>query len=83
MPVVRDRQSGQLLVLTYASLLWHLFRALIEGALEDLVRDLGSKVIQKILAAVDQTVETFLNDALQLSPEHVEVQLRAEKLGYL
>ncbi len=80
---IRDRQSGRLQTLTYAALLWQLFRALIEGALEGLVRDLGRKVIKKVLAAIDQTVEGFLNEALQISPEQVAVQLKAEELGYL
>ena len=80
---VRDRQSGQLQVLTYASLLWQLFRALIEGALEGLVQTLGHQVVQKVMAAIDGTVEAFLNDALQISPEQVAAQLKAEDLGYL
>ena len=80
---IRDRQSGQLQTLTYASLLWQLFRALIEGALESLVDDLGRQVIQKITDAIDQTVETFLNEALQICPEQVSVSLKAEELGYL
>lgn len=41
---IRDRQSGRLQTLTYAALLWQLFRSLIEGALEGLVRDLGRKI---------------------------------------
>ena len=80
---VRDRQTGQLQALTDASLLWQLFRALIEGALEGLVQDLGRKVIQEITDAIDQTVEAFLNDALQISPEQVSAHLKAEELGYL
>ena len=80
---IRDRESGRLQTLTYAALLWQLFRALIEGALEGLVRDLGRKVIKKVLAAIDQTVEGFLNQALQISPEQVAVRLKAEELGYL
>ena len=80
---IRDRQTGQLQVLTYATLMWQLFRALIEGALNSLVRELGKKVIRMILAAIDQTVEQFLSDALQLTPDLVTVQLKAEKLGYL
>jgi hypothetical protein len=44
---------------------------------------LGRKVIKKVLAAIDQSVEGFLNDALQISPEQVSVQLKAEELGYL
>jgi len=80
---IRDRESGRLQALTYAALLWQLFRALIEGALEGLIRDLGRKVVRRILTAIDQTVEEFLNDALHLSPEQVSVQLKAEQLGYL
>ena len=80
---IRDRQSGQLQTLTYASLLWHLFRALIEGALEGLVQELGSRVIEKITDAINQTVESFLKDALQISPEYVAAQLKAEEFGYL
>ena len=80
---IRDRQSGQLQMLTYAALLWQLFRALIEGTLENLVRDLGPKVVKKVLAAIDQTVEEFLHAALHISPQYISVQLKAEKLGYL
>jgi hypothetical protein len=80
---IRDRESGRLQTLTYAALLWQLFRALIEGALEGLVRDLGPRVVKKVLAAIDQTVEGFLNEALQITPQQISVQLKAEKLGYL
>src|SRR6266404_1516627 len=80
---IRDRESGRLQTLTYAALLWELFRALIEGALEGLVRDLGRKVVKKILAAIDQTVEGFLNEALQMNPQQISVQLKAEEMGYL
>ncbi|MBI4659455.1 MAG: transposase [Verrucomicrobia bacterium] len=80
---IRDRESGRLQALTYAALLWQLFRALIEGALEGLIKDLGRKVVRRVLIAIDQTVEGFLNDALQMSPEQVSVQLKAEHLGYL
>ena len=80
---IRDRESGRLLTLTYATLLWQLFRALIEGALDGLVRELGRKVVRKVIDAIDGTVEAFLNDALQISPDLVCAQLEAEELGYL
>ncbi len=79
----RDRQSGQLRVLTYATLRWELFRALIEGALEGLIRELGVSVVGRVATAIDQTVEAFLNQALQRKPDQVTVPLEAEKLGYL
>jgi hypothetical protein len=80
---IRDQQSGQLQTLTYAALLWQLFRSLIEGALDGLAKDLGRKLIKQILAAIDQTVESFLEEALQIDPKHVAAQLKAEELGYL
>ena len=80
---IRDRQTGRLQMLTYATLLWQLFRALIEGALDGLVRDLRRQVVKKVLAAIDQSVEGFLNQAWQITPQQVSAQLRAEALGYL
>jgi len=80
---IRDKQTGYLQMLTYAGLLWQLFRALIEGALENLLTVLGKDTVQKVAAAIDQTVESFLNEALLMNPEQVSAQLEAEKLGYL
>ena len=71
------------LVLAYPALLCQLFRALIEGDLERLVRDLGRRVIRKVSAAIEQSVESFLTTALQIKPDQVQVQLEAEALGYL
>jgi len=64
-------------------LLWQLFQGLIEGALQSLVGDLGRNLVRKVITAIDQTVESFLSDALQIRPEQVSAQLEAEKLGYL
>jgi len=80
---IRDRETGRLQTLTYAALLWQLFRALIEGALKSLMTQLGRKVVRRVLDAIDQTVEEFLNNALHMSSEQVLVQLDAEALGYL
>ena len=80
---IRDRETGRLQALRYATLLWQLLRSLIEGALDGLVRQLGRRVINKVLAAIDQGVEGFLEEALQISAAQVAVQLQAEALGYL
>jgi len=37
----------------------------------------------RVLAAIDQGVEGFLEEALQISAPQVAVQLQAEALGYL
>ena len=81
--VIRDRQSGQLQVLTYAALLWELFRAIIEGALAGLLRKLGKKTIAIVGSAINIAVDEFLTHALQMKPDQVTVQLNAEELGYL
>jgi hypothetical protein len=80
---IRDRQTGQLQVLTYALLLWELFRALIDGALDGLVRQLGRKTIDLVRTAIHDTIEDFLTEALQMKPNQVAVQLKAQELGYL
>ena len=80
---IRDRETGRLQTLTFAALLWQLFRALIEGALDTLVKHLGRTVVRKVLQVIDQSIEGLLNDALQISQDQVAIQLKAEKLGYL
>ena len=80
---IRDRQSGKLQVLTYATLLWQLFRALIDGALEELVGELGRKVVNTVATVINQTVEDFLIEALQMKPDQIAIQTEAEDLGYI
>jgi hypothetical protein len=64
-------------------LLWELFRALIEGALDDLVHQVGKKVVALVRTAIHDTVEDFLSEALQMKPNQVGAQLKAQELGYL
>jgi hypothetical protein len=39
--------------------------------------------IKKVLAAINHNVESFLPQELQISPQQVAVQLKAEESGYL
>src|SRR5438128_12312956 len=55
---IRDRQSGQIVVLTYATLLWQLFRLLIEGTMEILPRAQCRRVVQTVSATIEQYVES-------------------------
>lgn len=80
---IRDHQSGQLKILTYALLLWELFRAIIEGALDTLIRQLGKKAIAIVRTTINDTIDEFLIEAMQMKPEQVATQLKAQAMGYL
>jgi hypothetical protein len=80
---MRDKQTGMLQALSWASLLWQLFRALVEGALEGLQQSLGPEVIKQVLSEIDMEVDEFLEKALQCNPLLVASQLQAEEVGYL
>jgi len=80
---IRDKQTGILQVLSFAALLWQLFRALIEGALDRLKEAIGKDIVNEITAAIDQEVDDFLERALQCEPLLIQSQLKAEEVGYL
>ena len=80
---VRDGQSGRLQLLSYAGLMWQLFRGLIDGALDGLVSTIGQDTVESVLTAIDEAVDSFLNRALQIEPAMVEAQLHAESVGEL
>jgi len=80
---VRDKQSGRLTILSYAGLMWQLFRGLIEGALDQLSSILGDDVIEKVVDAIDEAVDSFLNRALQIDSAQIAGQLHAESIGEL
>ena len=80
---MRDRQTGTLQVLSYATLLWQLFRGIIEGALDGLVEEFGKKLIGSVISAIDQEIDAFLNQALQFDSKLIDSQIKAEDAGYL
>lgn len=80
---VRDKATGSLQVLSYAGLMWQLFRTIIEGALDSLVQSLGSEIVERVTEAIDEAVESFLNRALQIEPKLIRSQQRAESAGLL
>ena len=55
----------------------------LDETLAKYVRELGRRLVKKVLAAIDQNVEGFLQEALQIAPQQVATQLKAEELGYL
>ena len=44
---------------------------------------MGRRVLTKVARVINQTVEAFLHEALQMSPAQVAIQIKAEELGYL
>jgi DDE superfamily endonuclease len=80
---VRDLQSGKLQILSFAALLWNLFRSIISGALDQFEKFIGKARIQELVAAIDGAVEDFLSEALQISPSHVQALAHAEAFGAL
>ena len=80
---IRNRITGQLEQLSFATVLWELFKSLIHGTLDHFEHEIGSKLISKIKKAIDSTVENFLIKALQIDEISVKNQLKAEALGVL
>ena len=80
---IRDSITGKLEMLTFASLLWELFKALINGTLDSFQHLLPQNTLEEIKKKIDQTVTEFLNDALQLDSDYLNTELKAENLGLL
>ena len=76
----RDLVSGKLQIMSFASLLWKLFRSLITGAFEG-VKELGEEMIQTLTGAIDRVVEEFLDDAFHMTDRHMKSLQTAEDLG--
>ncbi len=64
---------------SFASLLWTLFKTIIHGALDDLKSLVGSQTLQTIKDHIDCTVTDFLDQALQLNPKSLLGESRAEE----
>ncbi len=79
----RNNVTGQLELLTFARLLWELFRALIFGVLDTLKTKISAKTIELIKQKINISITTFLDQALQLDSAYVRAELKAEKIGIL
>jgi hypothetical protein len=80
---VRDLQSGKLQILSFASLLWQLFRSIISGVLDQFETVVGKRRVQELVTAIDGAVEDFLSEAMQITPSHVKALAQAEASGAL
>ena len=80
---MRNHISGKLEMLTFARLLWELFKALIGGALDSLLQTIPQKTILLIKYKINETVCNFLNQALQLDEDYLFAEQKAEAFGIL
>ena len=80
---IRSKITGQLEKLSFATVLWELFKSLIHGTLDRFEQCIGTKMIKAIKDAIDGTVENFLKKALQMDDDSCQRQMKAEALGVL
>ena len=80
---IRNETTGRLEMLTFASLLWEFFKAIIYGVLDQFEHSIGVNVLKKIKTTIKNTVEGFLEKALQLDEDYLKNEFKAEKLGFL
>ena len=80
---IRSKITGQLEKLSFATLLWELFRSLIHGTLDRFEKCIGIKMLKAIKDAIEGTVENFLKNALQIDDASCQRQIKAEALGVL
>ena len=80
---VRSKITKQLELLTFARLLWELFKALIYGVLDTLKNEISKSTITLIKCKITTGITDFLDSALQLDECHMEIELKAESMGAL
>ncbi len=80
---IRDKVTKQLELLTFARLLWELFKALIYNVLNTLTKKLGKATIELIKKEITVSITEFLDQALQLDKDYMENELKAESIGAL
>ena len=80
---IRNKITKQLELLTFARLLWELFKALIYGALDALKSEISKTTIELIKRKITVSITEFLDNALQLDDRYMESELKAEAAGVL
>jgi hypothetical protein len=80
---IRDKITRKLELLTFARLLWELFKALIYGVLNEMKSIIDSATIEMIKKQITVSITDFLEKALQLDEDYTSNELKAEKLGLI
>ena len=80
---IRNKVTRRLELLTFARLLWELFKALIYGVLNEMKAIIDSATIEMIKQQITISITDFLEKALQLDEDYTANELKAEKLGLI
>ena len=80
---MRNAITGKLEMLTFAALLWELFKSVIYGALDSFKELIGEDMLSKIKNKINSTIEVLLEKALQLDESYIANELKAERIGVL
>lgn len=80
---LRNKITGKLEMLTFAAMLWELFKAIIYGVLDSFEKLIGTEILKKIKSKINLTIESFLEKALQIDEAYIKNELKAERIGAL
>jgi hypothetical protein len=80
---LRNTITGKIEMLTFASMLWGLFKAIIYGALDSFKEIVGVKILTEIKNKISCTVEELLEKALQLDENYIAGEIKAKQVGAL
>ena len=80
---IRNKITKQLELLTFARLLWELFKVLIYGVLDSLKNEIPISTIELIKQKITTSITEFLEKALQLDDDYMKNELKAEAVGAL
>jgi len=79
----RRRICDSLQSVTFATILWELFKSMINGVLDTFFEEIGNELVERIKATVNSTIEKLLSKALQIDEDSIQANIRAEQLGML
>ena len=79
----RKRLCDSLEMISFATILWEFFKAIIDGVLDGFLAELGEKMLERIKTKIHTTIDEFLIKALQIDDDSIESVIRAEQLGVL
>ncbi len=76
---IRTEVATKIELLSYANILWTVFRALIHGALDSLINSIGELIVKIVKTTIDSTVLGFLEEALQIDKVSLDIETKANK----